>query len=373
MNERRVLRSHTKKAIHQAIIDSPRRPKGQRLGCSTTLAEPLKPPLLSLPPEIRSKIFKAVVTSDLILIFDKSWHRKARCRPPPTITTWPECFYSVSISPTHYNEECTSQYQHELKRNKAPGALSWLRTNKQIHTEAQSIVYQNLNIHIADRFVLAALLYPPDRQTFKFSNIRSLSLCLTMRITTDHHDGFYFDERSRFSGLWAAFHSVGCSCSECAIFENGDSTGSFVSLRELDVQVSFTCLEGNSRPVIGYFANSRPRYGKLHRPKQLKPLVYTGHPTSIEFFVTNFCLQMPVRCLKGRYGKEIALNVEFLTGRIEHDPKNICEHPGDRGCWCFGRSIDEEDFRNTGLLDRIKARLINEPMEMATSGIDVGT
>lgn len=89
--------------------------------------------------------------------------------------------------------------------------------------------------------------------------------------------------------------------------------------------------------------------------------------------MTNFCLQMPVGCLKGRYGKEIALNVDFLTGRIEHDPKNICEHPGDGGCWCFGRSIDEENFGNTGLLDRIKARLINEPMEMATSGIDIGT
>ncbi|KAG4441568.1 hypothetical protein IFR05_002953 [Cadophora sp. M221] len=373
MNDRRVLRSHSKKPIHQTIIRRPRRTKEQHLGCSPTLAGPLRPLLLSLPPEIRNKIFKAVVTSDLILIFDKNWHRKPRCQPPRTITTWPECFYSVSISPTHDNQECTSQYQRERKGSKAPGALSWLRTNKQIHTEAQSIVYQNLNIHIANRFILAGLLYPPDRQTFKFSNIRSLSLCLTMRITTDHRDGFLFDEISRFSGLCSTFHSAGCPCNECTIFKNGDSTGSFVSLRELNVQVSFACLEGNSRPVLGYFANGRPRYAKLYRPMQLKPLVHTGHPTSIEFFAINFCRHMAVNCFKGRFGKEIALNVDFLTGRIVHDPTNVCGHPRDRGCWCFGRMIDEEDFRKTGLLDRIKAKLLNGPMEMTTSGVDIGT
>lgn len=58
-----------------------------------------------------------------------------------------------------------------------------MRTNKQILAEAQSIVYQNLNLRMTDQFVLAAFLFPPDQQTFKFANIRSLSVYFSVYIS----------------------------------------------------------------------------------------------------------------------------------------------------------------------------------------------
>ncbi|PVH83773.1 hypothetical protein DL98DRAFT_512935 [Cadophora sp. DSE1049] len=354
MSERRVLRSRTQGKAQKTTTRHPDNPKkGHGRGVRTS---PHRTRLLSLPPEIRNKIYKAVVETDLILLYDKFWYPKAPCWPP-TITTWPACFNSMSISPEHGTQECTSQYQHERKRKKSAGALSWLRTNRQVHTEAQSIVYQNLNVHVTDQFALAALLFPREKSTFKFAGLRSLSVCLPMPIITDGRDGFLFAREGQFRGWRNNGHDTLCTCVLCNIFRNGDVTDILPGLRNLELLVSFVCIGGNTRPVLGHFGNGNPRYGMLYRPKNPSPLVYTGDKNGIDGVVREFRRQQPMACFHGRMGKGISLDIRFRMEKVQHDPENVFSHPADRKCWCMGRSIDEESLRDSGLLSRLKAKL----------------
>ena len=287
MSERRVLRSCAQVRAHKNDIQ---RQDNTKEGYGHRVRAPPRGRLLSLPAEIRNKIYKLVAETDLILVYDKFWYPKAPARPSSRIanTTWPDCFDSTSIPQTHRLHECTSQYQCERNRQKSAGALSWLRSNRQIYDEARSIVYQNLNIHVSEQVALAALLFANDTTTFKFAATRSLSVCVLMPIVEDGQDGYRFAREGQYRGWRIEHHEGRCSCVLCNTFGRGDITDILPGLRNLELSISFVCVGGSTRPLIGYFGNGNPRYGMLNRPKNPNPLVYKGNMDNIDEIVRCF-------------------------------------------------------------------------------------
>tara|TARA_R110002060_G_scaffold40214_4_gene51509 strand:+ start:3139 stop:4296 length:1158 start_codon:yes stop_codon:yes gene_type:complete len=355
MSDPRVLRSHAQVKAHK-LTTQPQHSKDE--GHGHRVRGGARTRFLSLPPEIRNEIYKLITETDLILFYDKFWYPKAPARPSSRIanTTWPACFDSASIPQTHGLHECTSQYQYERNRKKSAGALSWLRTNRQIHDEARSIVYHNLNIHVSEQVALAGLLFPSDT-TFKFAAIRSLSVCLLMPIVDDGQDGFRFAREGQYRGWRIEHHGDRCPCVLCNTFGKGDIIDILPGLRTLELSISFVCVGGNTRPVVGYFANGNPRYGMLNRPKNPSPLVYKGNIDNVEEIMRCFRRQQPMACFHGRMGKDISLDIRIRLEKVHHDPGNVFPNPNDRKCWCKGRNIDEESLGNSGLQSRLMEKL----------------
>lgn len=122
-------------------------------GAESEHASPTSP-LLSLPSELRFMIWKAVVADPLLLIptgyafftGSEGW-QVSGIRP-------------VALDPDYLNHSCSQDHQSRTarrKRNKND-PLRWLRTNRQIYTEARPLVFANLSLHICDSLVRAALV-----------------------------------------------------------------------------------------------------------------------------------------------------------------------------------------------------------------------
>lgn len=308
-------------------------------------------------------IWKAVIGTDPILLRGRSYTRGA----PIQVTA----LGSIALSPTYIDGRCRDLHRHPVpkftrprkKTPKTPGPLSWLRTNRQINTEAQPIVYTNLHLHICDALVFSAFLsLQPPESILRPSTIRSLSFCLKIKIQSDFRDGFSFARGVDHGahGWGTSYLGTGCLCPSCfALWGLKTDVTDQLSARELRLRVYFTCRQGqgNERPVIGQLADGRLRKGRLYRPKDPTPLVWVDNDGgSIEELVEHLCDEMPLRIFSGGGGKMESVDVRFCTERIEHDSRNECPHPRDR-CWCIGRSIDEETLPRIALVREIERRL----------------
>ncbi|KAH7357037.1 hypothetical protein BKA65DRAFT_220311 [Rhexocercosporidium sp. MPI-PUGE-AT-0058] len=253
-------------------------------------AKPTKPSrLLSLPPEIRNRIYKTVVTTDLILLYGETHTNSA----PISIST----FGSISLDPNDIQGRCSTRHQEQqaskngkYKRPKGPGALSWLRTSRQVYNEAKSIVYANLRFHVCGGMVFSGLINPPRKSLAKFPKDRSLSFCLKATIEYDQH-GFRFSGGMRDHG-WETGHGQGmCCCPFC--FAVGtlekDFEGQLMKIRELDLRIYFHCKR--YQDGIGTTEDWAAMPGKL---------LCVDSEEKADGFVKTLCEQMPLKMFMRR-------------------------------------------------------------------------
>lgn len=316
----------------------------------------LPSPLLALPAEIRCMIWKAVVDTP-ILLREAGWTEDG--------LHLVNAISSSVLGPEFIESECLHHHEEQQHNTKAPGPLSWLRTNQQIYNEAEPIVYRHLSLHICCSMVFEALL--SDRlpeSNLKREELRSLSLCLRITIEHDMRDGYTFatrvthDQIHGFGG-WSSLITCRCSwcCARRRFPQDGPSLDKcFPKLEEVRLRVYFVCRQGqgNCRPVIGHDENGRNCYGSLYRPDNPSPLVWRGNEQSLEELVRDLCREQTLGMFKG--GRPKSLQVDFATQSIQHTPGNECSHREDR-CWCEGRSIDLESLPKTLLTSALQTHL----------------
>lgn len=211
-------------------------------------------PLLSLPEELRRMIWKAVVDTP-ILLYGSDFSQGA----PVQITA----IRSLALDPQYVKHPCDKNHQapRSAKKRKGPGPLSWLRTNKQIHAEAQPVIYANMSLHICQPMVLAAVL--ANTSNLQSRTVRSLSICMKIQIEHNLRDGFLFAHVPNHAGhRWARGRA--CLCPWCFATASLPQNGKLMDqvlpgLKELRLRVYFTCREnqGNQRPVIGRLRDGR--------------------------------------------------------------------------------------------------------------------
>ncbi|KAE9374061.1 hypothetical protein N431DRAFT_543529 [Stipitochalara longipes BDJ] len=316
-------------------------------------------PLLSLVPEIRLMVWKAAVAMDPILILGRAYTDGA----PMKVTS----LASIALPPNYLDTKCGDLHQEQFskkgkksKKSKAPTPLSWLCTNRQVYTEAQSVLYQHMTVHCCSALVFHGLFLQSPKSILNPSLLRSLSFCLTLVIVSDLRNGFCVSRGGVVAHGWETGHGPNCCCPFC--FATGslfNITDQLPAVRELRLRISFMCRrnQGNFRPVIGQYADGRPKKGQLYRPKNPDPLVCVDDRLAIEEFVEEYCGLWPLRIFAGRKMK--AIFVHFCTEEIVHDPSNQCPHPSDK-CWCRGRSIDRESLQVSGIAKDIQKRMLGE-------------
>jgi hypothetical protein len=228
--------------------------------------------------------------------------------------------------------------------------LAWLRTNRQIYAEAHPLLANHLTLTIWEGLVLAAFITRSPKLSLDPSTLRHLALCVKrVNIESDLRDGFLISEDPRVNLGWT-HSSPNCMCSHCFVLKGiGSARDKLPSLRKLSVVVNFMCKsgQGNERPVVGIFANGRPRKGQLYRPKYPPLLALKNSKEGLLAFVREFFKRMPLVFFQGM---KLELVIVKIGGSITHNMRNVCPHPRDR-CWCIGRSLDEGSL--TGLKDEI--------------------
>lgn len=227
--------------------------------------------LLSLPPEIRFMIWEYVLGNSVLL---RSLIAAASVDPSKL-----SCleYHAKALGQT---ENCSSLFE------KRPGLLSWLRTNRQIHTEAQPLVYQNICLHVCFPMDLRHLLsFSTSTSKFRIKDIQCLSVCTNIGIYHDLHDGFTIKppERNYQRDPFIPKHSLPMRCYGAWRWSQFDEDlphdgktldERMPGLKEVRVRLYFTCLshQVNNRPVIGQYKDGRPKMGQLYRPKNPAPL-----------------------------------------------------------------------------------------------------
>ncbi|KAJ5172397.1 hypothetical protein N7492_004990 [Penicillium capsulatum] len=84
-----------------------------------------------------------------------------------------------------------------------PGPLSWLRTNRQIYTEAQTVVYESLSLHFCDPRLLETMqLQRTPTQKLQYETFRSLSFCLQVELVHDKSEGYRFATNVEYGVRW---------------------------------------------------------------------------------------------------------------------------------------------------------------------------
>jgi len=293
--------------------------------------------LLSLPVEIRTLIWKTVIEADPILLYET--HKSE---------------LSIGTITALSSRPLTAP---RIKGKPTSKGLAWLRTNRQIYTEAQPLLANHLDLVINHEFVFRAFIIRSPKLSLDPLRLRNLTFCLNVEIESDLRDGFYTSEYSRFGNGWA-HRRLDCSCPYCSQFRVIDNAKDRLpALRQLNVVITFTCGgwggQGNQRPVIGTFANGRPRMGQLYRPKNPSALVLKNSKAKMASFAGELYKQMPLRFFHGMMLERVL--VVFNTDRIKHNKDNECSHPRDR-CWCIGRSIAEQSL--TGLKGEITRLMV---------------
>jgi hypothetical protein len=174
-------------------------------------------------------------------------------------------------------------------------------------------------------------------------------------VTSDLRDGLLICEDPQSNRGWT-HSSPNCTCSSCFHLKGiGSAREKLPSLRQLSVIVNLTCgsRQGNDRPVVGTFANGRPRKGELYRPRNPPLLSLKNSTDGMVAYAGVFCGQMPLGFFEGMKIEWVL--VRFNRDTIHHNVENVCPHPRDK-CWCIGRSIDEESL--WGLEREITRRLL---------------
>ncbi|KAK2756100.1 hypothetical protein FQN54_005507 [Arachnomyces sp. PD_36] len=311
--------------------------------------------LLSLPPELRSMIWEAVIGTDLIFLYGRSFTRGA----PVQISSLTSIFLSPDqAGPCHKPLTQKSSKLPKSRNPKTPGVLSWLRTNRQIYTEAEPIILSQSSLHICDALVFSAFLSIPLKSTIKPENLQSLSICIKATVESDLRDGFLLS-RVESHGIHRWGRPGGhCCCPWC--FARGsidpELIGKLTSLRELRLHVYFWCrsMQGNERPVIGHFADGRPRKGQLYRPENPVPLTWVdGRERVDEELAERLCNDTPLQLFSKVRDRLQSVDVQFHTGKIQHNDSNVPRDSRDK-CWCLGRSINEQTFPVDGVREALK-------------------
>lgn len=363
MGGRRRATSHCEDTLLQSNLLSLRDPNQFTASHSKT-RKPQTCRLLSLPAEIRTMIWKAVVGPDPILLYGKSY-TVGGAMEVETLT-------SISLSSTYANYGCDDLHLPELpkppprprrKTCQALGPLSWLRTNQQIYTEAKPIIHSNANLQICDPFVFVAFLRKTPKSVIQPETLRSLSLCLKIKIETNLRDGFSFAQEVSHGGhRWGAEHMneyESCCCPWCFALHTlrPELTDKLLSLRELRLRICFSCTfdQGNMRPIT-HSPDGRLEIGQLYRPKSPIPLVWVDQHKRIEELAENLCNEKPLKifCEAGRALESV--DVQFCTENIQHDVENRCPQPHDT-CWCRGRSINEQTLPLDDIAKALERRL----------------
>ncbi|KAJ5280744.1 hypothetical protein N7478_006116 [Penicillium angulare] len=292
--------------------------------------------LLSLPPEIRLMIWQYVLGNS-ILVTSRG-----------VIT---------DVDP--HKSSCLEYHgkRSQNVRKKPPGLLSWLCTNRQIHTEVQPRVNQFISWQTCDRIDWEHLVsFPNSTAQFRLDNIQCLSVCQHIVIEHDLQDGFNIklskdgSGRGREDWWWCTFDK--------AFPIDGESLDKRMpGLKEVRVRLFFTCRrrQGNDRPVIGQYKNGRPKVGQLYRPKNPAPLICQDNDETVKELGRRVCEEPPLRMFKG--GKRKSVELIFQLDRIEHDENNQPPSPHDV-CWCKKRRIDDSAFPRTLLTSVIKEQLL---------------
>lgn len=297
--------------------------------------------LFSLPDELRFMIWEAVV-ADPILLLGTDARRKA----PAQVTA----VRSVALDPYDREYACDEDHQCLVGtwESGKTGPLSWMRANKQIYTEALPLVYANMSLHICDSMVLTAILRGISK--LEPISIRSLSICLKVKIERGDQGVFTFAHNADHGGhIWSAHRACCCwwCCATRRLPQNGKAMGlKLPALKELRLRVCFTCQENQG--------NDRPSSSRGEEPSCLKWREGEG---SVQSLIDRLVEEMPLRMFKG--GREKRVEVRFAVNSIQHNPMNKCPHP-DTPCWCTSRCLDEATLPTALFTRLIRARLSPE-------------
>ncbi|KAJ6135903.1 hypothetical protein N7512_001063 [Penicillium capsulatum] len=127
-----------------------------------------------------------------------------------------------------------------------PGPLSWLRTNRQIYTEAQTVVYESLSLHFCDPRLLETMqLQRTPTQKLQYETFRSLSFCLQVELVHDKSEGYRFATNVEYGVRWWSRiikddHGY-CGCYWCIPPNGTEMDELFPELKEVRFHVYFLC------------------------------------------------------------------------------------------------------------------------------------
>ncbi|KAH8811637.1 hypothetical protein F5884DRAFT_854977 [Xylogone sp. PMI_703] len=342
----------------------PKKRKAKGKSPAKTGEAPQESLLLSLPAEVRRMIWETVINSQIVqLCEDQEYFMTHAYLKPGKLK-------AIVLPPGPVDERCGSDPNKKSslttrsKKYTVPGLLSWLRTNRQIYTEAKPLIQANLNLHFCYDIALAGFLALPPDSHFKLSQIRSISICQKITVASDLRDGFSF---ARGVPQGVLDHSVTCNrrgvCVWCDNF--GSQTASTLvladrlpALRELRVWIYFECQngQGNTRPIIGQHSNRQPKRGQLYRPKDPVPMTCTDDEQMVKWFAKVLCAKKRLQIFT------TAAKLDFvqvnLHENIKHLPSNRPPHARDK-CWCIGRKIDKPALEKLNLASEIEKILKN--------------
>lgn len=262
-------------------------------------------------------------------------------------------FGSISLNPDDIRGTCSSNHQEQgpekdgkpgklVLRPKGTGAVSWLRTNRQIYTEAKAIVYANLKFHICCPLVFSGLITPPRKSLARYPNNRSLSFCLRATVEYDER-GFRLGRGERQHGLETRHGSFGCCCCPfCFAVESMERElgKQLMNIAELSLRVYFKCKR--AQQGVG----TAEDWARM--PDSL-PCV--DGEQNVDGFVKAFCEQRPLSLFMKR--KIERVNVVMVCERIEHAVRDEKE-----SCWCRGKSVDDEKLKTLDVANKIRTRLM---------------
>ncbi|PVH83772.1 hypothetical protein DL98DRAFT_569507 [Cadophora sp. DSE1049] len=336
-----------RKAPVKAAPTTSKKTKATKPMKKTKAAKPAKPTkpsrLLTLPPEIRNRIYKTVVTTDLVLLYTKRYTQGA----PVSV----ESFGSISLNPYDIRGMCSSNHQERLPgkdgkpgklilQPKGNGALSWLRINRQIYNEAKAIVYANLKFHICHPLEFSGLINPPRKSLTQYPNNRSFSFCVKAMVEHDPN-GFRLARGQRVHG-WENGHALwGCCCPFCFALNTlkKDLGTQLLTVAQLDLRVYFSCKARQNG--IG----TAEDWARM--PETLTCL---DDEEKVDGFVKAFCEQKPLALfMKRKIGR---VNLTVVCERIEHTGLE------KESCWCRGKSVDEESLKSLDIVKKIETRLM---------------
>ncbi|PGH21550.1 hypothetical protein AJ80_03110 [Polytolypa hystricis UAMH7299] len=241
--------------------------------------------LLSLPPETRQMIWKAVIDTYQFLLDGKTYSQGA-----PMVV---EILGYIARPLAEIDQTC--RCPQSSKKPKIH-LLDWLQTNRQIYAEAKPTVYGNLAIHICDALVFNAFLSLPRSAVLRPESIRSLTLCVKIEIEPGLRDGFSFVNGECHG--WRTGHPRGlCCCPYCfaAGGEGNDLVARFSALRELRLRAYFTC-----HKIVGHFDSEAAQTGQLRQPRSPTPLISTLN-VALAATGTN-ALNIPARSTDAKLG-----------------------------------------------------------------------
>lgn len=233
------------------------------------------------------------------------------------------------------------------------------------HTEAQSVFYHNLSLHISDPLLFEAVVSDRlPKKGLKPEILRSLSFCLRIKLDYDTDKGYSFatdvDHQGKF---WSRYHpgllSL-CSCIWCCANTRFPEDGTeldrhFPNVKEVRLRTYFTCRERhyNYRLTIPRRELIRLRNGGLVWPVSPSPWVWTGDRGRIKALFDDLWNSRPLGVFKGGQSKSVV--VDFATRCMEHNLANELPHLHD-ACW-YMLSVDLRSIPRASVTEAITAQI----------------